>query len=157
MKNIKKITIILSLLLLFSCGYEAIHSKKRIEKINNFSIEKIVFLSQKNINKIVYNKLKNYTNLEKKTKNFILNIDIIVNKSITSKNKEGNPEIFSMKIVLNLDILKDDILNNKVSFEETFEYNNQSNKFDLEQYENNIQNNLLNKISGDIVRHLYSI
>ena len=101
------------------------------------------------------NKLKNYINSENYTKKFILKIGINVNKSITSKNKQGNPEIFSMEINLNLEVLKNNISKSKINFKETFEYNNQSNKFDLKQYENNIQNNLLNKITDDIIKHLY--
>ena len=152
MTNIKKIITILSFLLLFGCGYESIHSKK---KNYNFSIQEINFLTPKNINKIVSNKLKNYINSENYTKEFILKIAINVNKSITSKNKQGNPEIFSMEINLDLEVLENNILKSKINFKETFEYNNQSNKFDLKQYENNIQNNLLNKIADDIIRHLY--
>ena len=152
MTNIKKIITILSFLLLFGCGYESIHSKK---KNYNFSIQEINFSAPKNINKIVSNKLKNSINSENYTKEFILKIAINVNKSITSKNKQGNPEIFSMEINLDLEVLENNILKSKINFKETFEYNNQSNKFDLKQYENNIQNNLLNKITDDIIRHLY--
>ena len=60
-----------------------------------------------------------------------------------------------MEINLNLEVLKNNISKSKINFKETFEYNNQSNKFDLKQYENNIQNNLLNKITDDIIKHLY--
>ena len=60
-----------------------------------------------------------------------------------------------MEINLDLEVLENNILKSKINFKETFEYNNQSNKFDLKQYENNIQNNLLNKIADDIIRHLY--
>ena len=155
MTNIKKIITILSFLLLFGCGYEPIHSIKKNEKNYNFSIQEINFLTPKNINKIVSNKLKNYINSENYTKKFILKIGINVNKSITSKNKQGNPEIFSVEINLNLEVLKNNISKSKINFKETFEYNNQSNKFDLKQYENNIQNNLLNKITDDIIKHLY--
>ena len=157
MKMIKKIIIILSFLLLFSCGYEPIYSQKSIKKNDYFTIQKIVFLNKKNINKIIFNKLKNYINLEENKKNYILNIDIIENKTVISKNKQGNPEVFSMKILLNLNVHEKDILKSKINFEETFDYNNQSNKFNLLQYENNIKNNLLNKISADIIKHLYTL
>jgi len=157
MNMIKKITIILSFLLLFSCGYEPIHSKKRIEKNEYFTIQEIIFLNKKNINKIIFNKLKNYINLEENKKNYILNIEVIENKTVVSKNKQGNPEVFSMKIQINLNVYEKDISKSKIKFEETFDYNNQSNKFNLLQYENNIKNNLLNKITSDIIKHLYSL
>ena len=65
--------------------------------------------------------------------------------------------MFSIKVQLNLNVYEKDISKSKIKFEETFDYNNQSNKFNLLQYENNIKNNLLNKITSDIIKHLYSL
>ena len=156
MKNIKKITTILSLLLLLGCGYQPIYSNKN--DVNNyFSIENVVFVKQKSFNKLILNKLRNYIDSDNKIKKFSLNIDIAVNKSVKSKNKQGNPEIYSLNIVLNLNVFENNISKSNVKFNENFEYSNQSNKFNLKQYENNIQTNLLNKISEDIIKHLYAL
>ena len=43
------------------------------------------------------------------------------------------------------------------NFEENFEYNNRSNKFDLRKYEKNIQDNLTTKLSDEIIRYLNSL
>ena len=45
---------------------------------------------------------------------------------------------------------QDNVLINK-SFSEEFSYDVQSNKFNMSQYEDNITNNLNNKISNDII------
>ncbi len=43
------------------------------------------------------------------------------------------------------------------TFEETFGYQNRSNKFNLKRYENDIQNNLIEKIVFDINQFLYQL
>ena len=45
---------------------------------------------------------------------------------------------------------KDNVLTNK-NFNEEFSYDVQSDKFNMSQYEDNITNNLNNKISNDII------
>ena len=85
----------------------------------------------------------------------VINSSII--KTITSKSKKGNPEIFYTKIVINVDVIEADKLKSKTIFEEGFEYKNKSNKFELNQYEKNIQKNLTSKVSKDLIEYLYSI
>ncbi len=47
------------------------------------------------------------------------------------------------------------LLKNK-NFTESFNYENSSNKFDLKQYEKNIENNLTDKIIENITSYLYA-
>jgi len=51
---------------------------------------------------------------------------------------------------------KETLINHK-KFKENFKYKNQSNKFDLEKYEKIIQNNLITKISNNIIIYLFTI
>ena len=44
--------------------------------------------------------------------------------------------------------------NKKVKFEEKFSFNNQSNKFELEQYKKDIQNDLIDKIVEKLILNL---
>ena len=46
------------------------------------------------------------------------------------------------------------ILKGEKNFEEKFEYNNRSNKFDLKQYEKNIEDNLISQLSYKIIKYL---
>ena len=91
----------------------------------------------------------------------IIKYDLIINsriiKTITSKNKKGNPEIFYTKVQINVDIIEDDKIKNKTIFEEGFEYKNKSSKFKLNEYEKNIQKNLINKLSKDLIEYLYHV
>ena len=106
MINTKKIITILIFLLLLSCGYEPIYSKKKIDHKYNFSISRIDYLSKNRTNKIITNNLKNYIKLKKKPKEFNLLVDTKIIKNITSKDKQGNTETFVLKINVNFVIVK---------------------------------------------------
>tara|TARA_B100001540_G_C15701898_1_gene594294 strand:- start:429 stop:902 length:474 start_codon:yes stop_codon:yes gene_type:complete len=155
--NIKKIIIVISLFFLLSCGYEPIYSKKKLENKYNFSISSITFSGVNDINQILKNDLINFTNIDSKETMYDLNINSSKIITITSKNKKGNPEVFNMKILINLEILKNKKIINKRNFDHSFEYKNKSSKFQLKQYEQNIRKNIVSKLSQDIVDHLYSI
>ena len=155
--NLKKIITTLSFLLLLSCGYEPIHSKKINNSNYNFSINTINYIGDNKINQILKNKLKKILNKEKKSIELNLNIDSRIEKVVTSKNKRGNPLGFLIKIIINLEVYEGKILKNKRNFEEKFEYNNKSNKFDLRKYEKNIKDNLISKLSDEIIRYLNSL
>jgi len=155
--NIKKTICILALFLLLSCGYEPRYSKQNLENNYNFTIDKITFLGENKINQTLKNNLLSFTNNETKKIKYDLVINTNLIKEITSKNKKGNPETFSLKIITNVEISELNILKDSISFEENFEYKNKSNKFELNQYERNIQVNLSYKISNNIIEHLYSL
>ena len=157
--NLKKIITTLSFLLLLSCGYEPMFSKKKINSNYNFSINTINFIGDNKVNRILKNKLKKYLNKNKKSTELNLNLKLNsrVEKTITSKDKKGNPIRFSIKIMINLEVFKSEILKGKKNFEEKFEYNNISNKFDLKQYEKNIKNNLISELSYKIIKYLNSL
>ena len=153
----KKIIIIFSFFLLLSCGFEPIYSKKKLEKNYNFTISNIGFSGDTSVNKNIKNNLINYIDNPEKPKKYDLIISSSVNKTITSKSLKGDPEIFYIEITIILEVLENDNLKNKISFEEAFEYKNKSNKYELKKYEKNIQKNLSLEISKDIIKYLYSI
>ena len=155
--NLKKIITTLSLLLLLSCGYEPIYSKKQIHSNYNFSINTINYIGDNKVNQILKNKLRKTINREKKSTELNLNLDSRVVKTITTKDKKGNPIIFSIKIMTNLEVFESEILKGKKNFEEKFEYNNRSNKFNLKQYEKNIKDNLISELSNKIIKYLNSV
>jgi len=153
--NLKKIITTLGFFLLLSCGYEPIYSKKKINSNYNFSINSINYIGDNRVNEILKNKLKKNLNKEKKSTDLNLNLNSRVEKVITSKDKKGNPIKFTIKIIINLEVFESEILKNKTEFAEKFEYDNKSNKFGLQQYEKNIKDNLISKLSNEIIRYLY--
>ena len=154
--NIKNITIIFCFFLLLSCGFEPIYSKK-IHNNYNFSINKIDFEGKNEINQILINNLKNYLNSKEKAKVFDLKIYSKITKAITSKNKKGNPELYEMEITIDIEAFDNKILKGKTTFKENFEYKNISNKYNLNQYENNLQKSLISEISNRLILYLYSL
>ena len=155
--NLKKIITTLSFLLLLSCGYEPIYSTKQINSNDNFSINTINYIGNNKVNQILKNKLKKILNKEKKSIELNLNLNSMVEKVVTSKDKKGNPIKFLIEIIIDLEVFESEILKGKTNFEEQFEYNNISNKFDLKQYEKNITDNLISKLSEKINTYLASL
>jgi len=154
--NLKKIITTLSFLLLLSCGYEPIYSKKQINNNYNFSINTINYIGDNRVNQILKNKLNKILNKEKKTTELNLNLNSRLEKVVTSKDKKGNPKRFSMEIIINLEVFESEILKGKKNFQEKFEYNNKSTKINLKEYEKNIKDNLISKLSDEIIRYLNS-
>ena len=150
----KKI-IILLLLLLSSCGYEAIHSKKN--SINyDFSIDKLSFVGDRTINLKIKEKLNNYTQ-SKKDKDFILKISSTSEKIILAKNTAGDAISFINTISINVNVLMNNKFKSNFIISESFNYNNISNKFNLEKYEEEIKNNLAETTSDKLIFKLSNV
>ena len=89
----------------------------------------------------------------KNAKNKIkLEIDYDQNISTILKDSKGDPskKKLSINVIIKVKSDNDNILVNQ-RFNEEFSYDVQSDKFSMTQYENNIVENLSNKISNDIV------
>ena len=155
--KINKILTILTFFLLIGCGFEPMYSEKKLNENYNFTINNIGFSGNNNINQYLKNNLVNYTNNKNKEIKYDLAINSRTTKTITTKNKKGDPELFHIKIVINVDIIENNKLKNQTILEEGFEYKNKSNKFQLDKYEKNIQKNLTNKLSKDLIDYLYYI
>ena len=155
--NLKKIITTLSFLILLSCGYESIYSNKQINSNYNLSINTINYTGNNKVSHILKNKIKKNLNNEKKSTGLNLNLNSRLEKVVTSKDKKGNPIRYSIEIIINLEVFESGVLKGKTNLEEKFEYNNKSNKFDLKQYEKNIKDNLIKKLSDEIIRYLNSL
>ena len=150
----KKI-ILLFLLLLSSCGYEAIHSKKN--SINyNFSISELSFVGDRTINLKIKEKLNIYAK-EKKDKDFILRISSTSEKITLAKNTAGDATSFKNSVSVNVEVLMNNKFKSNFVILESFNYNNISNKFDLKKYEEEIKNNLAETASDKLIFKLSNI
>ena len=152
---LKKIFLLFVLVFLSSCGYEAIYSKKN--SVNyDFSISTLNFIGDRDINLKLKEKLNNYT-LSKKDKNFTLKIFSISTKTIAAKDTSGDATSFKNIVTLNLEISMNGTLKNSFMITESFNYNNNSNKFSLKKYEKEIKNNLAETIAKKIIFKLSNI
>ena len=151
MKN-KSILLILLFFILANCGFEPIYSSKK----SNFNIGEIKITNKNKFNSILKNNLKNISNSESQNK-----FDLIINSEkkriISSKDAKGNPQLLTMIISVEVQIIKDNVIKNQKNFTQNFSYSNNSNKFSLAQYEKDIEKNLINKIIENINTYLLSL
>ena len=145
----KRIFTFVLLLFLSSCGYEAIHSKKNKENYD-FSVSELKFIGDRNVNLKIKERLNNYT-LIKKDKDFTLKISSDLEKLILVKNDAGDATDFKIEITVNIDIFNDTEFKSSILIIESFNYNNNNNKFELKSYEKEIKNNLANTISEKLI------
>tara|TARA_B110000483_G_C17934456_1_gene442113 strand:+ start:121 stop:585 length:465 start_codon:yes stop_codon:yes gene_type:complete len=152
---LQKQIIILLLLLLSSCGYEAMYSKKN--SINyDFTVSDLSFVGDRVVNLKLNEKLNNYTQ-DKKEKDFILRISSTSEKIVLSKNTAGDATSFKNSISINVEVLMNNRFKSNFTILESFNYNNISNKFDLKQHEKNIKNNLAEAASDKLIFKLSNI
>ena len=150
----KKI-IFLLFLLLSSCGYEAIYSKKNSSNYI-FSISNLSFVGDKTINLAIKEKLSVFTQ-NKKDKDLVIKISSTSKKIVLSKNTAGDATSFKNAISINVDVLMNDKFKNNFVILENFNYNNISNKFNLKRYEEEIKKNLAETASDKLIFKLSNI
>ena len=152
---LQKQIILLLLLLLSSCGYEAIYSKKN--SVNyNFSVSELNFVGDRTVNLKIKEKLNNYAQA-KKDKDFILRISSTSEKITLAKNTAGDATSFKNSVSINVEVLMNNKFKSNFIILESFNYNNISNKFNLKKYEEEIKNNLAETASDKLIFKLSNI
>ena len=147
----EKIVSIILFLIIAGCGFKPIFSSSD----TNFSINKIEY--NNNLGKIIYNNLKAYLNKENKKFNYDLLIVSKESKLTTLKDKKGDPASFKLTINVSVSVLENNKMKIEKVFQETFNYNDTSKKFELSMYEEEIRKGMLDRISEEIVVSLYTI
>jgi len=107
MKNLKLITISISLILLTGCGFKIIDKRELL----NFNIKEINTNGDKRINFELKNKLSDYndTNSSKVIK---IELDTKKTKSIKEKNISNEITKYQIKVIVNVKLIKIDNTNN---------------------------------------------
>ncbi len=151
---IKKIALTaLFVLFLNGCNYQPIYSSKDVK----FSISEFQSSGDNKINKLLIKKLEIYKNDSLDTAKYNLNILSEINKSISAKDKKGNPTTFTLKIAFEIEV--ENSLGEKKSkvFEEYTSYENNNNKFKLKKYEDSIKRNMIESINEKIILYLQNL
>ena len=141
-------------LTLSACSYKPIFSESNY----NFEINEIIFIGEKYINRIIKNKLdliKNEKNQDKKKYDLLIQTN--KEKLIVSKDSKGDPLKFDLIVTTYFEInyerrllLRKEIIKNNV-------YNNDVDKFKLEQNEKIILENISEKISENIISSIINL
>jgi hypothetical protein len=146
----KTINYIFFLLLLSSCAYEPILKNKNY----GFSINVDKINGDQKINSVI---VKNFNNLKGTEKIYDLTISSTKEKNIISKDSKGDPSVFELIININYRVEKDGktLIVNKINRRTT--HNNITDKFELENYEKNIINQLSKSASDKIINSISEI
>ena len=140
------------LLLLTQCDYKPIYSQNN----QNFGI-KIIEFNENRSNKILVTRLENYSYKKDKTFLYELKLFSSENKLILSKDTKGDPLLLGLKINLKIDVYEKDKLVTKKEYNEQFNYQNLSKKFELNDYESEIRLNIYNKMVSKILIDLANL
>jgi len=151
-KCFKIYLILLVVTLITGCSYEPILSKKNFE----FSIEKIEFKGDKEINYFIEKKLKNLKNPKYNNK-YYLQIENSKLKNIISKDTKGDPSKLEIIIISNFKVSNSEKLLLEKKLKVKNNYNNISDKLQLKKYESIIIENLSDKISDSIISVITNI
>ena len=136
-----------------SCGYQPIFSEKKV----NFGIKNLVYDKNNKVDLTINKNLKNYKNLENKNKILDLEISSKINKITTSLDDRGDPKSYRLEIEVKTIVKKNNKLLDEKEFNKSQNYNNNTNKFDLKKYENLIKENMVDKITEEIITHILSL
>tara|TARA_B100000123_G_scaffold255753_1_gene218398 strand:- start:421 stop:894 length:474 start_codon:yes stop_codon:yes gene_type:complete len=107
MKNLKLITIAISLILLTGCGFKIIDKRELL----NFNIKEISTNGDKRINFELKNKLSDYNDINS-SKVIKIELDTKKTKSIKEKNISNEITKYQIKVIVNVKLIKTDNTNN---------------------------------------------
>ena len=143
---------ILFLLILTSCGYQPLY--KTDQNIKNLNISEVIYFGDQKINDVILSKLpfilvKNDASLNK------LSLESKKEIKITSKNSKGQALSYRTIIKVKIFILNNNgVILDQKTLQKNFSYNTDENKFKFKEYQDKIEENLINEIIEDIIIHL---
>ena len=148
----KKYYLLIIFLLFTQCDYKPIYSQNN----QNFGI-RIIEFNENRSNKILATRLKNYS--YRKDKNFFYELKLLSseNKLVISKDTKGDPLLLGLKINLKIEVYEKNKLITKKEYDEQFNYQNLSKKFELNSYESEIRSNIYNKMISKILIDLANL
>ena len=144
MKIIKRIIIIM---LLTSCGFSPIYSKKNID----FQINKIEFEGDKEIRAILLSNLNTYKTTKKNVNNYDLKIKAEKNIEVVTKNKKGEATLYKLNINSIIDIFSNNKLLLTKNYSNSSTYSSEKKIIKLKEVEYRNLLNLSTKLTNEII------
>ena len=148
----KIITVLLTFLFLTSCGYTPMYSQKNFD----FKLKNITSTKSDRLNSKVQKRLLSFSNQESQQV-FSLKVNTLRKINVLTKNSKGDPSRYEMIIDVKLEAAYGQNLNKSQSFQERFNYNANANKFELKQFEKEIEDLLIDKTIDLIIIYLSKI
>ncbi len=142
--------LILSILILSSCGYQPLYTNKNSEKL---TFNKINLIGNKTINR----KIVSILNFAEKDSNYSydeLALNSKKNIQVTSRNDKGQATSYNQTVEALIIFKNGDKIIKQKSFIVDFSYNTKDNKFDLAEHEKQIENNLVDEIIEKLIIYI---
>ena len=149
MKKLKSVNLILMFLFLISCGYSPLY--KDLSNIN-FSITLNEINGNRTINNLIKSNLNNY-NVNNAQKNYSIDINTKYIKDIIAKDTTGAATEYKLTVDTSFKVNSNDY-EKEFLFQESFNMNSISDKLEEQDYEENIQSNLVNIITKKLILQL---
>ena len=148
----KKIILISFLLFIYSCGYTSVYKN---QNSNDFQINIVEMQGDSDINNMIKNELKFYSNKNSENK-YDISINSDYQKIIISKNSAGVATDYKLmvdtKITINFNN-KTDIFN----FSENINMKSNSNSFEQNNYERNLKKNFASSIRDKFIIKIFDL
>ena len=150
----KKIILYFYLCFIIGCsGYQPLLSTNNLK----FYVNNVENIENNKITKNLIKKIKHLRLKNEKKREFNLKINSKRKLIIASKDAKGDPLIYKMIITTNLDVYENDEKIGNIYLKENFSFKNNSDNFNLSQYKMNIEENLINKTSEELVLKLQTM
>ena len=145
MKKIKNISILSFILVfIYSCGFKPIYSTNNLNlKLNNINFE------TNKLNNQINRSLRSFSNPQG-SKIYDINFETKKEKREVSKNSKGNTVTYELKIDLKMSIVAEG-KNFTKNFINKVKYNNNDNKYELKQYEIEIEKQIIADLIEEII------
>ena len=142
----KNLILILLLFLLNSCGYTSIYKN---QKSQDLQINIIETTGDKEINNLIKNELKFYSNKESNIR-YNISINSKYQKIIISKNSVGEVTDYNLLVNTIISFNKEGE-NNTLKFNENINMKRNSNSFEQNDYEKSIKKNFASSITDKFI------
>ena len=145
MTKIKNIFIFLFILVfIHGCGFKPIYSTNNLNlKLNNIDFE------NNKLNNQINRSLRSFSS-PKGSKVYDINFETKKTKRAASKNSKGNTETYEIKINLKISVATEGKNFTKKLIKKV-KYNNNDNKYELKQYEIEIEKQIITELIEEII------
>ena len=142
----KNIILISFLLFIYSCGYTSVY---KAQKSKDFQINIIDVKGNSEINNLIKNELKFYSNRKSNIK-YDISISSKYRKIIVSKNSAGVATDYKLIVDTTVSFDKE-VKNNILNFNENINIKSNSNSYEQNNYEKSIKKNFASSISNKFI------
>ena len=148
----KNIILISFLIFIYSCGYTSVYKN---QKSKDFQISIIEMQGDSEINNLIKNELKFYSNRSSDNK-YDISLDSEYQKIIVAKNAAGVATDYKLLVDTKISINLDNKIN-VFNFSENINMKSNSNSFEQNNYERNLKKNFASSIREKFIIKIFNL